>query len=107
PVVAVLGDGASMYTIQALWSAARYGVGVLLIVMRNGRYAVMDGLAERAGGRGPWPSFEQVDIPAIAGALGCPARRIETHGELIDALDEVIPELAGRSEPLLLAVELR
>src|ERR1700689_710371 len=25
PVVAVLGDGAALYSIQALWSAARYG----------------------------------------------------------------------------------
>jgi benzoylformate decarboxylase len=107
PVVAVLGDGAAMYTIQALWSAARYDVGVLMIVMSNGRYAVMDGLAERAGGRGPWPSFEQVDIVAIADALGCPARRIETHDELIAALDEVVPSLADRQEPLLLEVMLR
>jgi benzoylformate decarboxylase len=96
-----------MYTIQALWSAARYGVGVLLIVMSNGRYAVMDGLAERAGGRGPWPSFKQVDILAIAGALGCPARRIETHEELLAALDDVIPGLADRQEPLLLEVALQ
>ena len=29
PVVAVLGDGASLYAIQALWSAARYRVGAL------------------------------------------------------------------------------
>jgi benzoylformate decarboxylase len=107
PVIAVLGDGAAMYTIQALWSAARYRVGLLLIVMSNGRYAVMDGLAERAGGRGPWPSFEQIDIVAIAGALGCPARRIETHAELIAALDEVIPSLAERQEPLLVEVALQ
>jgi benzoylformate decarboxylase len=53
PVIAVLGDGAAMYTIQALWSAARYGVGVLLIVMSNGRYAVMDGLAETAAAIAP------------------------------------------------------
>jgi benzoylformate decarboxylase len=96
-----------MYTNQALWSAARYGVGVLLIVMSNGRYAVMDGLAERAGGRGPWPSFEQVDVVAIASAFGCPARRIETHAELIDTLDEVIPRLAERQQPLLVEVMLR
>jgi benzoylformate decarboxylase len=106
PVVAVLGDGATMYTVQALWSAARYGVGVLLIVMANRRYAVMDGLAERAGGRGPWPGFDQIDIAAIAAALGCPARRIATHDELLAALDEVVPTLAERQEPLLLEVAL-
>ena len=47
PVVGVVGDGSSMYAIQALWSAAHYEVGVLLLVMANGRYAVMDRLAPR------------------------------------------------------------
>ena len=53
PVVAVLGDGSTTYAIQALWSAARYDVGVLLVVLANGRYAVMDGAgpAGRSGGR--------------------------------------------------------
>ena len=45
PVVAVLGDGATLYAIQALWSAARYGVGLLVIVMANGGYSVMDAQA--------------------------------------------------------------
>src|SRR5205823_6249630 len=45
PVVAVVGDGSAMYAIQALWSAVQYRVGVLLVVMGNGRYAVLDGLA--------------------------------------------------------------
>ena len=52
PVVAVLGDGAALYTIQALWSAARYRVGVLVVVMANGGYAVMDALAREHGGAG-------------------------------------------------------
>ena len=40
PVVALLGDGSSMYSIQALWSAAHYGVGVVVRRDGNGRYAV-------------------------------------------------------------------
>ena len=84
PVVAVLGDGASLYTIQALWSAARYDVGVLLIVMANGGYAVMDALARAEGGDGAWPgSSGRIDIAAIAGGFGCPAARVETHDQLL------------------------
>src|ERR687890_355606 len=41
PVIAVVGDGSSLYAIQALWSAAHYGCGVLFVVFANGRYAVM------------------------------------------------------------------
>jgi len=102
PVVAVLGDGSTMYAIQALWSAARYDVGVLLIVLANGRYAVMDALARRHGGAAAWPGFESVDIGGLARSLGCPSVRVERHDDLIRVLDEVLPGLAGRREPLVL-----
>jgi benzoylformate decarboxylase len=104
PVVAVVGDGSALYQVQALWSAARYGVGVLFIVLSNGRYAIMDRLAERHDKDAPWPHFEEVRLSTIAAGLGCPARRIEHHGELLAVLDEVVPGLAARNEPLLLDV---
>ena len=105
PVLAVIGDGSSLYSIQALWSAARYRAGALFVVMANGRYAIMDQLAQVNTGRpGPWPGFEGIDIAAMARALGCPAARIETHDELLAQLDEVIPTLGERDQPLLLEV---
>lgn len=107
PVVAVLGDGSSLYGIQGLWSAERYGCGVLFVVLSNGRYAIMDKLADQAGGKAPWPAFENVDVCGLARALGCPARRVSSYGELIDVLDEVVPTLAGRTEPLVLDVPVR
>ena len=70
PVLAVVGDGSSLYQIQALWSAARYRAGVLFIVLANGGYAIMDRLAERNGSPGPWPAIDAVDIGAIARAFG-------------------------------------
>jgi benzoylformate decarboxylase len=104
PVVAVVGDGSSLYGIQALWSAAHYRVGVLFVILSNGGYAIMDRLAERAGGDAPWPQFADVDVAGLARAFGCKAQNIGTHEELLAALDEVIPNLASRSEPLLLDV---
>jgi benzoylformate decarboxylase len=101
PVVAVLGDGSTIYAIQALWSAARYGVGVLLVVLANGGYAIMDALARRHGGAPAWPRFESVDIGGMARALGCPTVRVETHDQLVRTFDEVLPGLAARREPLL------
>jgi benzoylformate decarboxylase len=105
PVVAVVGDGSAMYGIQALWSAARYRVGVLFVILSNGGYAIMDRLAERHGAPGPWPSFA-LEIDAIARAQGCAAKRIATYDELGDTLDEVMPELATCEEPLLLDVAI-
>jgi len=104
PVVAVLGDGSSLYAVQGLWSAARYACGVLFVVMANGRYAIMDQLAGTAGGKGPWPAFEDIDIAGLARSLNCPARRVGSYPELLEILDEVIPSLRQSGSPLLLDV---
>jgi benzoylformate decarboxylase len=105
PVVAVVGDGSALYGVHACWSAVHYGIGPLWIVLSNGGYVVMDRLAEKHdGGEGPWPwpGFGQVEVATIAHGFGCPARRIETHDELVASLDEVVPTLATRTEPVLL-----
>ena len=104
PVVAVVGDGSALYQVQALWSAARYRVGVLFVVLSNGRYAVMDRLAEHGGGKAPWPDFPEVSLAALARGLGCPAVEVATHTELCRVLDEATADLAGRDTPLLLDV---
>jgi benzoylformate decarboxylase len=103
PVVAIVGDGASLYGIQSLWSAAHYGAGALFVILSNGGYAVMDLLMQQSGGKPPWPGFV-VDIAGLSLALGCPARTVAEHGELLEALDEIVPGLATRDEPLLLEV---
>ncbi|WP_433497620.1 thiamine pyrophosphate-binding protein [Sphaerimonospora sp. CA-214678] len=105
PVVGVVGDGSSIYGIQALWSAAHYRVGALFVVLANGRYAIMDRLAEKNGaGKAPWPAFTEVSLSAMARSLGCPAIRLDSHADLLAALDEVVPTLGSRTEPLLLDV---
>ena len=52
-------------------------------------------------------AFDDVRIAVIADGLGCPARRIAGHDELLAALDEVLPTLAARETPLLLEVAVR
>ena len=103
PVVAIVGDGSSLYSIQALWSAGQYRVGALFVILSNGGYAIMDRLAEQSGGTAPWPGFA-IDVAGLARALGCPARSVREHAELLELLDEALPNLAGRDEPLLLEV---
>lgn len=105
PVVAVLGDGSSLYSIQSLWSAARYDVGALFVVLANGRYAIMDRLAEKEGtGPAPWPAFEEISISGLATGLGCPVSRAGGIADLTEILDEVIPTLSTRKSPLVLEV---
>ena len=103
PVVAIVGDGSSLYSIQSLWSAAKYGSGALFVILANGGYAIMDRLAEQAGGSPPWPGFA-VDVAGLARALGCEARNLNDYDELLEVLDDVLPGLGDRGTPLLLEV---
>lgn len=107
PVVAVTGDGSALYGIQALWTAAHYGVGILVMVLANGRYAIMDHLAgQHGGGTPPWPAFEEVRVAGLARSLGCDAIDVQDLSTLELVLDETLPLLAGRSTPLLLDIAI-
>jgi benzoylformate decarboxylase len=107
PVVAVLGDGSSLYAVQSLWTASVYGVGALFIVLANGGYSIMDEFVRRASEhKAPWPGFAEVRLSNVAISLRCPARRVRTHAELVEVLDEVLPGLPDRVTPLLLDVDV-
>ncbi|HEX6762503.1 MAG TPA: thiamine pyrophosphate-dependent enzyme [Gaiellaceae bacterium] len=106
PVVAVVGDGSAIYQIQAVWSAAHYNIGAVFVVLANGGYAVMDVIAGLDGGSGPWPGFDDIRLADVARGFGCPARRIETYDELASSLDELVPTLHERREPLLIDVAI-
>ncbi|MGE3410431.1 MAG: thiamine pyrophosphate-binding protein, partial [Pirellulales bacterium] len=41
PVLAVLGDGASLYGIQGLWTAARYQIPVTFVICNNAQYQIL------------------------------------------------------------------
>jgi benzoylformate decarboxylase len=40
-VICFTGDGGSMYTIQALYTAARYGIGVKIVILNNHSYQLL------------------------------------------------------------------
>lgn len=105
PVVAVVGDGSALYSIQALWSAVHYRVGVLFVVLANGRYAIMDRLAAEAGDlQPPWPGFSELSVGDLARGMGCPSLTVKGTDDLSTVLDRVVPGLAERAEPLLLEI---
>lgn len=63
PVVALIGDGAAMYTIQALWSMARENLHVVSIIFNNASYSVLNIELERVGaGSGGAKARAQLDL---------------------------------------------
>lgn len=107
PVVAVLGDGSAMYAIQGLWSAVHYRVGALFIILRNGRYAVMDRLADRiASDSAPWPAFDEIDFTALARSLGCASEHVVDYPALERIIAEAIGALPTMASPLVIVVDV-
>jgi acetolactate synthase-1/2/3 large subunit len=49
PVLALVGDGSAMYTLQALWSMAREQVNVTSIIFNNASYSILNIELERVG----------------------------------------------------------
>jgi benzoylformate decarboxylase len=92
PLVCVVGDGSLMYALQALWSAARYGVAVVFVVMNNRQYKILRMLGEREGvGEGvPGLDLPDIDIVGAAKSLGCEGASVERPEELSEALDRAL-----------------
>ncbi|GER90584.1 benzoylformate decarboxylase [Dictyobacter vulcani] len=84
PVVAVLGDGSSMYSIQSLWTAAQLKLPVLFIILRNETYAILKAFAqfEKVGAQIPGLDLPDLDIVKLAEGFGCHAQRITQPEEL-------------------------
>jgi benzoylformate decarboxylase len=90
-VVCLLGDGASMYSIQALWTAARYEAPVTFVVLNNNGYEAVKELGRRLGIPSvPGTDIHGIDFVTVAKGLGCPGRRVERAAELADALSDAV-----------------
>ena len=90
-VVCVIGDGSSMYSIQALWTAAHYRVPVTFLVLNNNGYEAVKQLCRRIQIPDvPGTDIRGIDFVAVAAGLGCPARRVEHSSELADALAQAL-----------------
>jgi len=103
-VIAVVGDGAALYNIQALWSAQTYDANAIFIIMDNGRYAVMDRLAKLRNAKPAWPAFEDINVVGLAESFGCEAQRITSIAEFDAALDAALLRRGKPGPPLVLDV---
>ena len=76
------------------------------MILSNGGYAVMDRLAEQQGGTGPWPTLRRRRRRPVARARLPGADDRRRTASCSRTLDEVLPSLGDRSEPLLLEVKV-
>ncbi|MBK1887806.1 acetolactate synthase large subunit [Marinobacter sp. DY40_1A1] len=100
PVIALIGDGTAMYTIQALWTMAREQLNVTTIIFNNASYSVLNIELERVGAEevgdkaksqldlnGPVLNFAQ-----LAQGMGVHGVRVDTAEAFNHALDYALSQ---------------
>ncbi len=110
PVVALIGDGSAMYTIQGLWTAARENLRMVFVIINNYSYRIlkqrtnaMKGLAAQADSYvGMDLDRPRVDFVSVARGLGLTAHRAITLADVRDMLEVAL----AHDGPTLLDVEV-
>jgi len=127
PVLALIGDGTAMYTIQSLWTMVREQLNVTSIIFNNASYSVLNVELERVGAQGAGPKARsQLDLSGpvlnfaqLAQAMGVHAVRVSTAEELVKAMEyafahpgphlieTIVPESLGGAKRKILPYLLR
>ena len=105
-VIGVIGDGSSLYSIQALWTAAQFKLPITFVILNNGRYAALQIFAP-VFGFSPTEIVQGtelpgLDFPALAAGMGCAAWRVSDPGKLRDVLAQALASNA----PNLVEIEV-
>ncbi len=88
-VIALQADGSAMYTVQALWTIAREGADVTVVIMNNRSYAILNIELARVGAGPPNArtlsmldlSRPDIDWVRLSVGMGVPASRAESAEE--------------------------
>ncbi|MEK9725363.1 MAG: thiamine pyrophosphate-dependent enzyme [Rhodospirillaceae bacterium] len=90
PVCAVIGDGSSMYSIQALWTAANMKLPMTYIICNNKSYRIIKQRLKLFHGNDHFVGMDFVDPPidfvGLAKSMGVEAERIEDPAKVKSAI---------------------
>ena len=103
PVLAVVGDGGFLFSVNELATAVKYRLGIVFLVLNDERYGAIKYLQEAMfGGRSGETELANPDFVGLARAFGAGGARIED-------LDDLAPALAaalGQAGPTLLELRM-
>jgi thiamine pyrophosphate-dependent acetolactate synthase large subunit-like protein len=102
PVLAVVGDGGFLFSVNELATAVKYRLPVVFLVLNDQRYGAIKWLQETIFGRWGEADLANPDFPALAHAFGAEGHRVEQLDDLPRALDKAL----GHHGPTLLELRL-
>lgn len=105
-VIGLIGDGSSMYSIQALWSASLLKLPMTFVILNNRRYAALQDFAPVFGFAPTDPvqgtDLHGIDCVGLARAMGCTGERVtDPH-----ALEAALHTALQSTGPTLIEVEI-
>ncbi|RKE38207.1 benzoylformate decarboxylase [Paraburkholderia sp. BL23I1N1] len=103
-VIGLIGDGSSMYSIQAIYSAVQMKLPITFVILNNSRYAALQDFAPEFG-FGPADPVQGTDLPgldfvALAAGMGGQGARVTDAERLRDVLRDALTS----SGPMLVEV---
>ncbi len=106
PVAAILGDGASMYGIQGLWTAAHFRLPITFVICNNRGYRIIKERLRSFRGTDRFVGMDfrepELDFVHVAQGFGLPARRVTDPQDIAPALREAF----ASGKPSLLDVRV-
>ena len=94
PVVALVGDGSAMYSIQALWTAAHLRVPVTFVILNNQGYRIIKQRLKAFHGNENFIAMDfedpAIDFVTMAESMGVSATRVTEPGAVRAALDAAV-----------------
>jgi benzoylformate decarboxylase len=102
-VIAVLGDGAAMYTIQGLFAAVAEQANVSFLILNNAAYAALTGFSSEFGmNHVPGCDLSGLEFVKLAEGHGVAARRVDS----VDQLDAALGWSFAQQGPSLLDLRI-
>ncbi len=102
-VVAVIGDGGFMYSVNELATAVKYRLPVVFLVMNDDRYGAITWLQQTMfGGRWGEADLANPDFPALARAFGARGQRVDG----IDRLEAALRAALNADGPTVLELRM-
>jgi benzoylformate decarboxylase len=102
-VIALLGDGSAMYSIQALWNAAQLKLPLTVVIVNNGGYEALRFFARRFGiAQTVGTNLPGIDFVQLAQAQGCDGVRVTHAAQLHAALRAAL----AATKPTLVDVQV-
>ncbi|GAA0447759.1 benzoylformate decarboxylase [Streptomyces olivaceiscleroticus] len=100
-VIGLIGDGSANYGITALWTAARYGIPVIIVILNNGTYGALRWFSKVLdSGETPGMDVPGIDFVQLAGGYGVAATAVRTGDAFVRALKDAL----GSRRPAVIEV---